>query len=107
VLDLLAATAVVALLVAAGLGVLYGVTVVPFVLAVDLAERRGRSTGRWAGWALVAVVGALPAALLAWRLDAGAVGIVLALACAFVPALVLLARGDRVGGPAGRHESPL
>ena len=61
-LDALAAAAVVALLVALGLGLLYGVTVVPFVLA---------------------------------------------LAVAFAPALVLLARGDRVGGPAGRHESPL
>ena len=106
-LDALAATAVVALLVALGLGVLYGLTVVPFVLAVDLAERRGRSTGRWAGWALAAVLGALALAVLAWRLGGGPVGIVLALAVAFVPVVALLTRGDRLGGPAGRHESPL
>ncbi len=106
-LDVLAATAVVALLVALGLGVLYGLTVVPFVLAVDLAERRGRSTGRWAGWALVAVLAALALAVLALRSGAGAVVVVLALVVAFAPVLVLLARGDRLGGPAGRHESPL
>ena len=106
-LDALSATAVVALLVAVGLGVLYGLTVVPFVLAVDLAERRGRSTGRWAGWALTAVLGALALALVAWRLGGGPVALVLALAVAVAPALVLLASGDRVGGPAGRHESPL
>ena len=35
----------------------------PFVLAVDLAERRGLSTGRWAGWALVAVLAARGLAL--------------------------------------------
>lgn len=106
-LDVLVAAAVVALLVALGLAVLYGLTVVPFVLAVDLAESRGRSTGRWAGWALAAVLGALVLAALAWRLGGGAVAGVLALAVAFVPALVLLARGERAGGPAGRHESPL
>jgi hypothetical protein len=107
VLELLAATVVVALLVALGLGVLYGLTVVPFLLVVDLAERRGLSTGRWAGWGLVAVVAALALAVLAWRLGAGAVGVLLVLTVAFVPALVLRACGDRVGGPAGRHESPV
>ena len=106
-LSALVAALVVALLVALGLAVLYGLTVVPFVLAVELAERRGRSTGRWAGWALLAVLSALALALLAWRADAGAVAVALALAVAFLPVGVLLARGDRVGGPAGRHESPL
>jgi hypothetical protein len=106
VLDALSAAAVVALLVALGLGVLYGVTVVPFVLAVDLAEQRGRSTGRWAGWALTAVGGALVLAVLAGR-AVGVVGAVLALTVAFAPAVLLLVRGDGVGGPAGRHESPL
>jgi hypothetical protein len=59
VLAAVVAAAVVALLVAVGLAVLYGITVVPFLLTVDLAERRGCSTGRWAGWSLVAVLLAL------------------------------------------------
>ena len=59
VLTALVAVIVVALLVAAGLAVLYAVTVVPFLLTVDLAERRGCSTGRWAGLSLTAVLVAL------------------------------------------------
>jgi len=45
VLDALVAAAVVALLVAVGLAVLYAGTVVPFLVTVDLAERRGTPNG--------------------------------------------------------------
>ncbi len=106
-LDALVAAVLVALLVAAGLAALYAVTVVPFLLTVDLAERRGCSTGRWAGLSLVAVLAAV--ALTA----VGALGgmprplVVLALAVGFVPLVVLARRSDDVGGRAGRHESPV
>ncbi len=103
--DALLAAVVVALLVAAGLAVLYAVTVVPFLVAVDLAERRGCSTGRWAGLSLVAVLVALGLALVG--LLAGVPLLLLALAVGFVPAGVLALRSDTVGGRAGRHESPV
>ena len=48
---------------AAALAVLYAVTVVPFLVTVDLAERRGCSTGRWAGLSLAAVLVAV------WEFD--------------------------------------
>jgi hypothetical protein len=105
VLDAVVAAVVVSLLVAAGLAVLYAATVLPFLLAVDLAERRGGSTGRWAGLALAAVlvgVGTAAAGLLA-----GQRLLVLALALGFVPAVVLALRPALLGGPAGRHESPV
>ena len=106
-LDALVAAVVVALLVALGLAVLYAVTVVPFLVTVDLAERRGCSTGRWSGLSLAAVLLAL--ALAAGGLLAGAPRplLVLALAVAFVPAVVLALRPDAVGGRAGGHESPV
>ena len=102
----LAAAAVVALLVAAGLALLYAVTVVPFLLAVDLAERRGRSTGLWAGLSLLAVLLGLGLALLAWRAGAGRLA-VLPLAVGFGPALLVALRPQALGSPAGRHESPV
>ena len=97
--------AVVALLVTVALAVLYAVTVVPFLITVDLAERRGGSTGRWAGLALAAVLAGV--GLAAAGLLAGRPVLVLALALAFVPAVVLALRPDLLGGPAGRHESPV
>lgn len=106
-LDALVAAVVVALLVAAGLALLYAVTVVPFLLAVGLAERRGRSTGLWAGLSLVAVLLGLALALLAWRAGAGRLLTVLALAVGFGPALLVALRPESLGGPAGRHESPI
>ena len=106
-LDALVAAVVVALLVAAGLAVLYAVTVVPFLVTVDLAERRGCSTGRWAGLSLVA--GLLAVGLAVAGLLAGAPRplLVLVPAVAFAPAVVLALRPDSLGGRAGRHESPV
>lgn len=87
------------------LALLVGLTVVPFVRAVDLAEQRGFSPARWgvaaavgSGLALLLVAAAvkgprlllLPAVLLAW----------------VVPlSLQLLSRRlVRVGGRSGAHE---
>ena len=104
-LDAVVAAVVVAALVAVALAALYAVTVVPFLVTVDLAERRGGSTGRWAGLALAAVLAGV--GLAAAGLLAGRPVLVLALALGFVPAVVLALRPDLLGGPAGRHESPV
>ena len=104
-LDALVAALVVALLVAVALAALYAVTVVPFLVTLDLAERRGGSTGRWAGLSLAAVLAGV--GLAAAGLLAGRPVLVLALALGFVPAVVLALRPDLLGGPAGRHESPV
>ena len=106
-LDALVAAVVVALLVAAGLAVLYAVTVVPFLVTVDLAERRSCSTGRWAGLALAAVLAAVGLALAGLLAGAPRPLLVLVPALALVPAGVLALRSDTLGGRAGRHESPV
>ena len=101
-LDALLAAAVAGALVAVGVGLLYAVTVVPFLLVVALAERRQLSTGRWAAVGLAAVLVGLALALLAWRAGAGP-WLGLPLALGFAPALGL--HLDR--GRAGRHERPV
>ena len=106
-LTALVVAVVVALLVGAGLAVLYLVTVVPFLVTVDLAERRGCSTGRWAGLSLVSVVGAVGLALAGLLAGAPRPMLVPLLGLAFVPAGVLALRSDTLGGRAGRHESPV
>lgn len=101
----LVAAVVVALLVALALAALYAVTVLPFLVTVDLAERRGGSTGRWAGWSLAAVLAGV--VLAGAGLLAGQRLLLLALLLGPVPAVVLALRPDLLGGPAGRHESPV
>ena len=105
VLTALVAAVVVALLVAVGLAALYAVTVVPFLVTVGLAERRGCSTGRWGGLSLAAVLVAVGLAVAG--LLTGADWLLVAPALGFVPAGVLAARSDSLGGRAGRHESPV
>jgi hypothetical protein len=105
VLDALVAAVVVALLVAAGLAGLYAVTVLPFLVTVDLAERRGCSTGRWAGLALAAVL--LAVGVAAAGVLTGRPLLALVLVLGFAPAVVLAVRADSLGGRAGRHESPV
>ena len=106
-LDAVVAAVVVAMLVAAGLAALYAVTVVPFLVTVDLAERRGCSTGRWAGLSLAAVLVAVGLALGGLLAGAPRALAVVALAVGFVPAVVLALRSEALGGRAGRHESPV
>ena len=79
--------------------------VVPFVLAVDLAERRGFSPARWGACSLAAA----GAAVLLARTLHGAPRVLLvvplALTWAAPAALSLLeASHARLGGLAGRHE---
>lgn len=105
----LAAALVVALVVALGLALLYAVTVVPLLLALGMAERRGFGTARWGALAIAGVLVGLAAALLV-RLGGLHLGIqLLALMVTFSApmALWLLGAGDRLGGRAGRHESPV
>ena len=106
-LDAVAAAAVVALLVAAALALLYALTVVPFLVTVDLAERRGCSTGRWAGLSLAAVLVAVGLVLVGLLAGAPRPLVVVAAFVGFVPAVVLALRSDSLGGRAGRHESPV
>ena len=108
-LDTFPAAAVFALVVAAGLAVLYALTVVPVVLALSMAERRDFPEGRWAAVAVLGVLVALALALGLRRADVGAVLQVVPLGAAFLgPALLwVLEPGQRIGGRAGRHEPPL
>lgn len=54
--DLLLATVTVLVLLSVGGLALLGLTVVPFVLAGELADRRGASGAAWSGLVLLAVV---------------------------------------------------
>ena len=106
-LDALVAAVVAALLVATALAGLYAVTVLPFLVTVGLAERRGCSTGRWAGLSLAAVLLAVGLALVGVLTGAPRPLLIAAPAMGFVPALVLALRSEVLGGRAGRHESPV
>lgn len=107
-LDLLIAAVLFPLLVALGLALLALVTLVPFVVALQMADRRGFSTARWGTVAIAGSLVALVVAFVFYRSDsiptAGAlVPLVFALAG---PAGLWLLSGDeaQVGGRAGRHE---
>ena len=106
---MLASVAVFTLVVALGIAGLYAFTVVPFVLALGMAERRGFATGRWAALAVVGVLLAVVLAVVAHRADAPPLLQVLPLVLAFAApiALYLLSGAEAVGGRAGRHERPL
>ena len=104
--DALLAAVVVAGLLAGALALLYAVTVLPFLLTVGAAERRGLSTGRWSAVSLAAVLLALALALLAWRAGLGRPLQAAPLLLGFAP-LLAVASGAFAGGRAGRHESPV
>jgi hypothetical protein len=104
VTGLLATLLVVLVLTALACAVGVGLLVAPFVIGVDMAERRGFSTARWGAADLVAVFVALG---LAYSLrDSSRVLLVLPLAlCWAVPGvLALLAAGQPAGGRQGAHE---
>lgn len=105
-LDLLASTA--ALLVVLALLALVGIglTVLPFVVAADLAERRGLSVPRAGTLTLVAVGVALAGVVLVLRGDRPSMLALLPLLLTWlVPGALLLLRGPgRVGGRRGLHE---
>lgn len=107
-LDLLLAAVVFPLIVAILLALLALVTLVPFVVALQMAERRGFSTVRWGALALAASLLALLGALLVLRSDTiatPAAALPLVLAAAAPGALWLLSGGETsIGGRAGRHQ---
>ena len=105
-LDALVSAVVFALVVAVGLAALYAVTVVPFLLAVGMAERRGLSTGRWGGLAVLGVLLGLGLALAVRAVDLPRVLQLLALLGVFSAPALLLVTGDGARS-AGRHESAL
>lgn len=107
-LDLLLAVAAAALLTALALALLSAVTLVPFVVALSLAERRRFSAGRWGSVTLAGAVGGLLLAgllLSGDRVPAPVAVLPLLLGWTGPAALRLLSAQDTaVGGRAGRHE---
>lgn len=104
--DLLLATLAFTAVVALGLLALAAVTLVPFVLALQTAERRGFSTARWGAVSLVASVAGVLLVLLVLRSEAPRWGVLppLVLAWAAPVALWATSGSERLGGRAGRHE---
>lgn len=104
-IDLLLALLATAVLATVGLLALAGLTVVPFVLSLRLAEARRLSPGRVGGMAAICIVLAL--ALAAWVLltDAPTALVLPALLLAYaVPALLRVLGRPALVGTAGRHE---
>ena len=103
--DLLLATLTLVGLVAGALAVLAALTVVPFVVTLQLAEARQFSLFRWGVISLAGSVFGLLAALLVLRGDGSpalaAVGLLPIVAGPVL--LLLLPPRDALGGPAGRH----
>lgn len=108
-LDALVSAVAFALIVAVAMAVLYALVVVPFLLAVGMAERRGFSTGRWGGLAVVGVLAGLASAYLARKAGVARIAqpLPLLLVLAAPAALWMLDGSEPLGGRAGRHESPL
>lgn len=106
-LDLLAATAVLLVIVAVGAAALVGMTVVPFVLATDLAEARRGSTARAGALALGGIAVGLGLAFAVVRSDLPSALVVLPLALCWAVPLALWLTGEsegRVVGRQGHHE---
>lgn len=105
-IDYLLAAAVFTLAVAVGLLVLVAVTVVPFVLALQVADRRGLAVARWGTLTLGAVLLALAGAFLVRRSSLPTVVKLGPLAFGYVgPALAaLISPGSTLAGRPGRHQ---
>lgn len=107
-LDLLLSVVVAALVVALGLGVLAALTLAPFVVALQLAERDGVSTVRWGAVTLAGSVVGLLVVLLLLRSDSVSTPIALLPLALTWAGPVLLRVVDphdaRLAGRAGRHE---
>lgn len=103
--DLLLAVLATAVLGAVGLMALAGLTVVPFVLALRLAQARGLSPGRTGALAACGVLLGLALAGAALLLDVPVVLVLPALALAYaVPLLLRLIERPPLVGTAGQHE---
>lgn len=105
-LDYLLAAAVFTVAVAAGLLVLSAVTVVPFVLALQVADRRGLAVARWGTLTFAAVLLALAGAFLVRRSSLPTLAALGPLVFGYVgPALAALASpGSVLAGRPGRHQ---
>ena len=107
-LDLLLAALAFPLLVALGLALLSLVTLVPFVLALQMADIRGFSSTRWGAVSLTGSLVALGLLLVFYRSDTiPTAAALLPLLLSFAgPAGLWLLTGEEaeVGGRAGRHE---
>lgn len=107
-LDLLASATAFTAIVAVLLFALAGLTVVPFVVACGMAERRGFSATRWGAVALVtAPLGLLAAyALVAKTGLPWPVGVLPVVLTWAAPGVLWLLEGTEqmLGGRAGRHE---
>lgn len=106
--DLLLAVGASVVLVALAMALLSAVTLAPFVVALQLAERRRFSTARWGALTLAGSVVGLVLVLLLVRSDRlpTAVALLPLLLTWSGPAVLWLLAGDEVavGGRAGRHE---
>ena len=107
-LDLLLAAIGFPLIIAVALALLAAVTLAPFVLSLQMADRRGFPTGRWGVVALAGSLLGLGLALVFYRWDrvaSVAALLPLLLTWAGPGALALLSAEDaEVGGRAGAHE---
>jgi hypothetical protein len=108
VIDLLLATLGFTAIVAVALVALVGFTVVPFVVAVSMAERRAFSPARWGAVAVVSCLGGLGLAYLLWSHTGvprplALLPVVLSWAA---PGVLWLLEGteELIGGRSGRHE---
>ena len=107
-LDLLLAAVLFPLIVALALGLLALVTLVPFVVTLRMADRRGFSTARWGAVSLAGSLLALAVAFVFYRSDTiptwGAL-LPFVFSLAGVGGLWMLSGEEaEVGGRAGRHE---
>lgn len=94
-------------LVALALAVLVAVTVVPVFVALQMADARRFSTGRWGAVSALGVVAGLLLAYVLHKHDAARIVQVVPLVLTWVgpAALWLLAEDQvRIGGRAGSHE---
>lgn len=107
-LGYLAAAVLVPLLVALGLAALVALTAAPFVVAGDMAERRGFSVARWCALAVITSAVGLGIAYLGWRrTDLPALVVLLPLALTWAaPGGLWLLEGteEPIGGRRGAHE---
>jgi hypothetical protein len=108
VLDLLLAAVTFPLILAVAVALLAVVTLVPFVLALQMAERRRFSTTRWGAVALGGSLLGLAFAFLFYRSDqVPTAAALLPLVLTWTgPGLLWLLTGEEalVGGRAGAHE---
>jgi len=108
VLDLLLALVAFPLILALALALLSAVTLVPFVLALQMAEARGFATARWAVVALAGSLLGLGLAVLIYTSDR-VLPVAALLPLIFTwsgPAALWLLTGEEkaIGGRAGAHE---